>query len=487
MKNTLKTSSILTYTTIILLFGSAFYIQQHICLNWDVNWLLKCTLSLLHGGSYYTTFCENNPPLIIYLYIPIVLMHAWTGISLATATQIYTFSIAILSLCICRYFLYRIHYKQQNLFLIIMAFAYVLLPCNSFGQREHLMPMLVCPYLIMTAARLTQKSFPKSLAIFVGILAGIGFAIKPYFLPTLALVELYFFWQTRSIRKQLRIEFITLIIVGISYLISLFVLTTNYLYKMVPLVIPYYLNSYIYSWQDLFNIGVFFCLISILCYIAWRYTIKETKALNDILAIAILGFLASYFLQRKIWFIHLYPSIALAAILMVALWRTWLQKVLLLSIFILFPISLTYSNTATAIHAHNYNHTIPIIKYLNQHANNRSIFVFSTNLRISFELIDQYTHSKIIGRFPGLWFLPSLFNKPHTNTDYKIKFTRMIVADIKNNKPDILLVDTDKKKAHLRNFDYIKYFSQAPSFRAIIKKYNYQTTINHFAIYLLKP
>ena len=60
----------------------------------------------------------------------------------------------------------------------------------SFGQREYLCVVLVMPYLALSAARAQENHEVDTLgSLLVGLLAGIGFAIKPYFLAVPALIE----------------------------------------------------------------------------------------------------------------------------------------------------------------------------------------------------------------------------------------------------------------------------------------------------------
>jgi hypothetical protein len=78
--------------------------------------------------------------------------------------------------------------------LLLASLAFVLIatlsPGFSFGQREHACVLFAMPYLAAAVMRLQGgQSLPKPLAIAVGLLAGIGFAIKPYFLAVPALAK----------------------------------------------------------------------------------------------------------------------------------------------------------------------------------------------------------------------------------------------------------------------------------------------------------
>jgi len=62
---------------------------------------------------------------------------------------------------------------------------------NTFqwGQREHLFTLFYLPWLVLRLARREDKPIGRGLALTVGLMAGIGLAIKPYFALTGLVVE----------------------------------------------------------------------------------------------------------------------------------------------------------------------------------------------------------------------------------------------------------------------------------------------------------
>jgi hypothetical protein len=84
-----------------------------------------------------------------------------------------------------------------------------LAPGFSFGQREHACVLFGMPYLAAAVLRLQGGQISrKSLATCIGVLAGIGFALKPHFLAVPALVELLllarFGWRSLLVRVEPR-------------------------------------------------------------------------------------------------------------------------------------------------------------------------------------------------------------------------------------------------------------------------------------------
>src|SRR3990167_3346116 len=85
----------------ISIYLLAFLLQTQLLLNWDVSWLMLTTKKLLSGGHYGKDFFEINPPMILYLYIPPVLISKFFLISRIFALRIYIFLLTSISLLLC--------------------------------------------------------------------------------------------------------------------------------------------------------------------------------------------------------------------------------------------------------------------------------------------------------------------------------------------------------------------------------------------------
>src|SRR3990167_10746289 len=96
-----KVQSIYFSLIIVGIYFSAWMIQAHLLLNWDVSWLMLETGRLLRGGKYVTDFFEINPPLILYLYIPPVILNKIFSINIILALRLYIFFLTSGSLYFC--------------------------------------------------------------------------------------------------------------------------------------------------------------------------------------------------------------------------------------------------------------------------------------------------------------------------------------------------------------------------------------------------
>ena len=113
-KNQFKSAFIL-YFFLFAIFFLSFYFQQHMLFNRDVSWLLEASKRLFLGGDYTHNFYENNPPWILYFYLPPVLLHYYTALNLFLALQWYVLLLTGCSLLLCWPFLSKIFSEDKSL------------------------------------------------------------------------------------------------------------------------------------------------------------------------------------------------------------------------------------------------------------------------------------------------------------------------------------------------------------------------------------
>ncbi|WP_235602849.1 hypothetical protein, partial [Piscirickettsia litoralis] len=199
---------------LILIIIVSFVIQLHIILSNDVIWLMTATARLLSGGSYVQDFFETNPPLILYLYTPAYLLKQYLAIPEEYAVYILTFSIGIISLALSKPSIRKIFHGDtvsESILVLSLVVIYFMLPSYAFAEREHLMIMLVMPYVISLAV--DYYSEKKTVRIFIGVCAGLGFCLKPYFIFAPVIFELYLFLKYRKFSLLIRAESIAVILV----------------------------------------------------------------------------------------------------------------------------------------------------------------------------------------------------------------------------------------------------------------------------------
>ncbi len=455
--------------------------QSQILLNWDVSWLLQETARFLQGATYVRDFLEINPPLIFYVYSPVIWLSQYLSINIIFALRIYIFLLATFSLMISSLLAKKIFYSSSasskivTLFTLTLTSIFLILPVYEFGQRDHLIFMFVLPYILLMALRLppTSAAIPLLPACALGLLAGIGFALKPYAFITLMFIESYFII---SIFKQKHLSLITrcklyfrpeIIVIGfvfITYLLSIFYFQPQYIEIIFPFIARFYYSGMFFSTEQiLFFQPAVFCEAIFVMYFLLAYSSpnKNTslssseKNLCTLLCISLLGFFLMYFIPHTLWYYHVIPAYSIAILLSVLLFLQLLKQpfisrdtyVILLGvsliIFILQPLifflcfiflfcglflqhtralllliismalfifPVYYTYFLYQVALTNKENQQPVITFLQQHAKNQPVYFFSALANAAFPTV-EYADARMISHIASLGWVTGITNQ----------------------------------------------------------------------------
>ena len=139
------------------------------------------------------------------------------------AVTIYVQVLELISLYGADYFfkITMISSKSHYALLAGMTFVFLFLPACQFAQREHLMFIATMPYWCLAVARANKANIHFFAALLAGLLAAVGFALKPFFLIPFVFVELYLIVAWRSFWTIFRVETVTIGLFLITYLLSI--------------------------------------------------------------------------------------------------------------------------------------------------------------------------------------------------------------------------------------------------------------------------
>ncbi len=290
--------------------------------NFDVAWYLYAAGRVLDGARLYVDIVEVNPPLILALSMTVEAVARLLGIPALVLFPLVVLGLIAVSLALCARLtatllpagLGRVAILAQAYFLLVHVRP-------MFGQREHLLLILILPYLHAAAERARGGTLSRPLGIGTGLLAGVGFGLKPFFLPTFAAVELYLL-SRRGGRIAMRDQALAVVGVLLLYAGAVVVLTPEYfplaracarIYRAYQ---PYGALLGPSSWR----------LVIVAVAIAWaRVRVRGLAAeWTDILSVTVLGLTCAVYLQGKGWLYHWYPAVAVSGILiLVSLAAAW--------------------------------------------------------------------------------------------------------------------------------------------------------------------
>jgi hypothetical protein len=314
-----RTSYVIFISAIIGVFLSAACLQNNIFINHDVSWLMEAARRMLQGGTYSADFFENNPPMILYLSLPAVLLTKLFSLNSVVAMRLYVYFIAAVSLWVCYDLLKKIFRGRDEFFsrtmLIVIAINFLILPLSDLAQREHLALLLTMPYFLLAAYQLEGKTLAPPNAGMIGIMAGLGFAIKPYFLAPLILVELYYIYCRKNLFAWLRPDFQSIMLVMVVYVTVVFLVNPDYIFIILPFALRWCHLSERLPWLMMLSINsVYFTFAALIFYLIQRH-INPYKKFMSVLVLAILGYLLSYMMQLNSYKYHIVPAASIAVIL----------------------------------------------------------------------------------------------------------------------------------------------------------------------------
>ena len=164
-------------------------------INHDVGAVLYVSERWLAGDRLYVGIIDENLPLTFILHALPVLTAKFLPGGIPFWFVAWVVSGIIVSFLACRRLVHLIpsadHALTEALLPPVLLFLFTVLPNEHFGQREHIMFVMAAPYLLVSMGRAEGTSPTRRAAILVGLVAGIGFAMKPHYLAIPAAVELF--------------------------------------------------------------------------------------------------------------------------------------------------------------------------------------------------------------------------------------------------------------------------------------------------------
>jgi 4-amino-4-deoxy-L-arabinose transferase-like glycosyltransferase len=304
---------------LLSIFIAAMFLQSRIFFHEDVSWLMHAAERMLAGGTYSKNFFDPDPPMILYLYsLPVSLAHLFS-ISHRLALRIGITLLVLLVLFLC-------HRLNQYLFspkdkvlaailLLVIAVVFVVVPVAAFGQREHLFVILIMPYLFLVAVRgESKRKLNLGLILTIGLLAGLGFSIKPFFLFTLFFVEILLLCTTRNLMSWLRVETLVIGVVTLCYVASVFLFFPDYFSVLAHCYQFFFSETFFKLRSDALTPSIIAILISVFIL----YLANDTrKMLGGILLIAVLSTFVIFLVQGgAVLYYHIYPTLSFVILLL---------------------------------------------------------------------------------------------------------------------------------------------------------------------------
>lgn len=491
----------------IVLIGVPYDLTK--VMHHDVAYFFHASGRMLDGELLYRDIIELNPPVVYWLgMIPMALAR------LLGADPVLTFHVLIVVLAFASVAA-SVHVARvvgacgampAHWIAPPALVAFLVLPSFNFGQREHILAMLLLPYLVSAAGIRTR--LPAAAGVLVGVSAGIGIALKPHFLLYLVLTEAIVLLRGRDWRSVFRPEPVVAALVAAAAAVMTVILYPDYLASVVPL------GRAIYAGYEnplavlVVQRNFLFAVLFLACLVAAIFMRATAEARNLLIVFvgAALAAMAAYFAQMKGWRYQSMPILIFASVgLTVAIAsaiaaetrrparRRSDSPILAGALLMLLAMAIGASNWVDDRKTRS--EVGPLIELAAHKAAGAPILFFSTLLPYGFPVVNysgatwphHYHHMLPL---PGLYldYDPTKtgrsFRTPAEMGAIETRFFGTVVTDAVNSAPRLIYVDRNLQLSPIAElgFDFIDYFSQDPRFTELMAHYKLTGIISGYEV-----
>jgi hypothetical protein len=467
----------------------ALAIQLSTYPNHDVAWVLWGAREMMHGAIYGRDIIEPNPPLAWYLSMPTNALATALGVPLDIPFRLALMVGGVASaLSLVRFRPAGMDFQRATILAAVGVAVLLTLEGREFGQREPLMIILVLPYLALSARLADGAAAPRRwVRIAIGIVGGLGFALKPYFLVVPAMIEGVLWLRGRKPNPLFRPENVSAAAVILAYAAWLFLFERTYLFQTIPFVKEIYWSFD----QPLSNLVVQLTPVVLGVIPFAVIAFRQRDGFGMIMSVAFAGFAFSYLVQNKGYDYHAVPARAVALLLVA---RCMLNQkldrfvrigagALVLTFFALWLVQFYRWWPQARPGGPLHRQIERIDASIARHAAGSRFFVITIRTYPNFPA-GIYAPAQYGSRTNAQWFLPAVAQlraKHRFSPTIEGNARNMILHDIRL-KPALVLLDTNTR-GHTQgpaHFDILGFYGEDPAFTQEWSHYREIESIGQF-------
>ena len=402
----------------------------------------------------------------------------------------------------------------------ILVIEFCIGPYN-FGQREHLLIILLLPYVLAVATGAVYRlSFAERCGL--GVAAGIAIWFKPQDTLVLVGLELFLALRARGLRRALTPEFLALVLTSSLVLALVRVAAPLYVRVTIPLLVDTYwafgtMNAVALA---LSHRGyMLLVLVMLLACFVFRRFLRDWATSVTLLICSVAAFFA-FAVQHTNWWYHAYPHQALLLLAVAYLLADFLypvigrlssdshllrRTVLAASVAVAVLLCAIAIRPGVLLNAKTHSESDPLDQFLAQYRPSTTVYIFSTSeASLSF----SYNHGLNWGsRFAHLWMMPAIVQNELGPTGAPAPFKRLSpetlarlaalqrtesAEDLNYWRPSVVLVEQCNLKHSCqgiegKDFNMVSWFLQSPEFAMAWSHYQRQPDFGNYDVYKLVP
>ncbi len=449
----------LTVASIVALFVIQAVIRFRSGIHHDVAWYLYIADGLLHGKHLYTDFIEVNPPLGIWLTLPVVWLGRLTGLGSITAFYSVLLALTAVSLLLVNRYLRLladVPDTARAMLCVFIAAVILFMPAMDFAEREHLMVLLFLPWPFLRLARSRGVQLGLAEASLVGLMAAIAICIKPQSLLAPLGVELVLLLRFRNFWGLFAVENIAAAAFAVLYGVAIITFEPDFFETILPLGVAAYVPFYGYANSIIWLFSLHSVVLVALAVFLWQRTEGPLADIAALLGAAAFGFIISYFVQYKGFHYQILPArifsaMACAAAVSGIVTQVPFAKWLPVTKFLVGVSALTVAmNFGFQRQIYPDNGKILDAGIARYAPEARSIFIASTQVSHGF----PFTLNRNLtwaSRFPTQWLTPYVASKWQAGTfpsdDVVARALDWTVTDLVAFHPDIVFIDESRSSS----------------------------------------
>ncbi len=320
------------FSLIFLMLCASVYTQFIAVGVGDTMISLVSARMLFMGKQLYRDVFTVQQPLIIWIYmlpvglarlvhLPDKVLVVLIGLSVV-ASSVYTCN-RVLAAHPC--FADDDRNRSRHVLLLLSVFITAANP-TVFFDREHIFLLLILPYLLRLMPSLANAKINIKLRIVIGCMAGVGFCMKPHCAIVFVAIQLLCWMRTRRLSTFWTIENQFIYLTAMLYAASIFLLTPDYIYTVLPMTLETY-SAASMRINGLFYIAIALVLLGIaFADFRWRAASPYRRDIYYLLALCPAFLL--YALTNNGWGYTYNPLISFILILTgwVGLEYIWLKR-----------------------------------------------------------------------------------------------------------------------------------------------------------------
>jgi hypothetical protein len=403
------------------------------------------------------------------------------------------------------------HYFLGGVFLLLVVL--LMFTGRDFGQREHISVLTFLPYVALLSRRAQNnlKNISFVLEFCIGVMAGIGFALKPYYV-IIALLGLGYLWFKKQRSWLSWGEAYGAICVCVLYSIVVFVYSPQYLTDVIPFISKVY-----WGFEDsmLTVLSKHRVLLAMFLICSFALPFMPLRAAPHLVLIYfyVFGFFFAAIWQSKGYSYHFYPvwvflslwyilaflevlkSHALVNSHMPFVKKNIITMVLSFSLSILIVTRMMwlfdwYVSDHSDMGGRGKIYT-RIIDHINSHDNvETKLFSLATHPFPGFPM-SSYANAEWVGDSNARTALPAIAkNRKRAVPDpVMLEVERQerewVLNIMMNAQPDIILLDIGKYKHGIRSFEFniLDFYLEEQEFRDVWGQYKKVKDIGRIRVY----